>query len=176
MGDAGDEIRSWYAEVVAKNYRLFYTIAYGVLHDAHAADDATQEAMLRAFEKIAALTEPAGVVPWLAQITRNVSLDIRKKGGKRKVRGLGDQTMDRIPGAAAKEPRATERRMILDEINRLPAPQALVVTLRYLEDLSIDEIAIRLGITPNTARVRLHRALTALGEKPFIRRLGEEAS
>src|SRR6185503_17686380 len=86
MGDAGDEIRSWYAEVVAKNYRLFYTIAYGVLHDAHAADDATQEAMLRAFEKIAALTEPAGVVPWLAQITRNVSLDIRKKGGKRKVR------------------------------------------------------------------------------------------
>jgi RNA polymerase sigma-70 factor, ECF subfamily len=51
---------------------------------------------------------------------------------------------------------------VRDAVRRLPEPYRMVLSMRYLDDLSQAEIAKRLGMPEGTAKVRLHRARKAL--------------
>src|ERR1017187_4766555 len=73
------ETRLWFERVVVKNYRMLYGIAFNILRHAQSAEDATQEAVLRAYSQLGTLDNPQTVAGWLARITQNVARDMRKK-------------------------------------------------------------------------------------------------
>src|SRR3954471_82605 len=73
------ELRSWFEEQVVENHRLFYSIAYQVLRDAHEAEDAVQTAVCKAWSNLGELHDPAAVVGWVAKITRHTAIDMGRK-------------------------------------------------------------------------------------------------
>lgn len=136
------------------------------------AEDAAQEAILRAWRAWPALRERASAHAWLASITVNVCRDwLRGRFGARLrlteslSQGSGE------PRALARlddDPGGSDYAVALDlraAINALEEDLRLVVTLRYYAGMDSSAIGAVLGVPPATARTRLRRALGLLRDR-----------
>jgi len=92
---------------------------------------------------------------------RRRALDQHRRWWRRKVNlhPPGDRVLER---AASEDPEVIERDRALTWIARLPRPQAEVVLLRVIGDLSTEEVAELTGRSPGAVRVLQHRALRRL--------------
>lgn len=169
----GESQEQWYARIVGDYYRFLYATAYPIVRNASDAEDAVQTATLNGFKRLEALNDERAIVSWMAMITRNAALDIVRKR-KRTAGGTGAADAEEIQ-IAADEPDERyqmdedQREIVFDAVAELPESQAAVITLRHVEGLEIAELAERLGITANNARVRLFRAYEKLRANPSIR-------
>jgi RNA polymerase sigma-70 factor (ECF subfamily) len=118
------------------------------------AEEAVQEALVRAWLRRDACRSPEAPLPWLLEITRNEARRV-----------LGRQA--RLGSLAPLHPAPTEDDALAEAAVRLTVEQALgtlaerdrrVLHLRYAEDLTQVEVARRLGLPEGTVKVRLHRA------------------
>ena len=147
------------------------------------AEDAAQEASLRAWRSWDALRDEEATRSWLLRITVNVCHDwLRGRFGTRIRRtesldASGDiGTLDLDPGrmhhAATLDLRSA--------INRLEEPLRVAVVLRYYADLDSAEIGAALSVPPATVRTRLRRALEllqdALATDPHLRAMRAQGS
>jgi RNA polymerase sigma-70 factor (ECF subfamily) len=126
------------------------------VRDAGAAEDVTQEALLRAWRGRGACAAPDRPLPWMLAITRNEALRFRAR--PHLVHEL--TALDRAEEAHAPAPRAESIAARLDvrsAVNRLTEPDRLLLRLRYEADLTQSQIAARLGIPEGTVKIRLHR-------------------
>ena len=169
------KLRDWFERKVVENHRLFYTIAWQILGDQHEAEDAVQNAACKAWGSLGELHDPATVVGWVARITRNVAIDMRRKRRERAAEAdelsAGESGVVDPPAAEQADERAAMRALIA----RLPANQAVVVTMRFYENMDGPSIARALGMTDNAVRVRLHRGLERLGRMLREREAAREA-
>jgi RNA polymerase sigma factor (sigma-70 family) len=119
------------------------------------AEDVTQEALLRAFIGMSRLRDPDRFVGWLCGIAVNLA--------KMRLRRLALQKRVAVgaPIVVADEDRELLR-AVQDAVALLPSGQRDVVVMHYVDDLSCDEIARLLGMSPGAVRVRLHRARAQL--------------
>ena len=169
----GETQEQWYARIVGDYYRFLYATAYPIVRNAMDAEDAVQTATLNGFKRLDALNDERAIVSWMAMITRNAALDIVRKR-KRTAGGTGAADAEEIQ-IAADEPDERyqmdedQRAIVFDAIEDLPESQAAVITLRHVEGLEIAELADRLNITANNARVRLFRAYEKLRANPSVR-------
>jgi RNA polymerase sigma-70 factor (ECF subfamily) len=67
-----------FARLVASTQTMAYAVARSVLHDPGLAEDATQDAYLRAFRRLQDLQEPGGFIPWLRRIVITIALNMRR--------------------------------------------------------------------------------------------------
>ena len=169
----GESQEQWYARIVGDYYRSLYATAYPIVRNASDAEDAVQTATLNGFKRLNALNDERAIVSWMAMITRNAALDIVRKR-KRTAGGMGAADAEEIQ-IAADEPDERyqmdedQRKIVFDAIADLPESQAAVITLRHVEGLEIADLADRLNITANNARVRLFRAYEKLRSNASIR-------
>ena len=163
-------VREWLGTVLASHYRLFYAIALGYLKDASFAEDAVQTAAVKGLLNLKNIRRPGSFVSWFAKITRYTCIDFLRH----KKRILED-SLDADKGRSAPEPapfsRVDQQRCLLSEISKLPPSQAIVIQLRFLEDLGSEEIADQLGLKRNAVEVRLHRALAKLAKSNPLKML-----
>jgi RNA polymerase sigma-70 factor (ECF subfamily) len=144
---------------------------------AEAAAEAVQETQLRALQKRLEYSPGVGSVrAWLHGIMDNVLLETARSLGRQPAQpperaGAWERlAADLTPDAAEAVP---DRLAIADYLARLPAEHRQMLQLRFYGGLSHEEIAIRLGISPGNARVRLCRALAAAKALAGVS-LGEE--
>lgn len=151
---AGDERA--FASVYDDHRGRLYRVAYGVLLDPHEAREAVQEAFLQ-LHRAAPKWEPrAAVGTWLHRVVLNHCLGLKP----RLLRLARPIVSPRPPLTPEHEATLTEAMRVVErELARLPMKQRAVATLFLESELSPAEIAPLLDITPNTARVTLHRAL-----------------
>lgn len=156
-----EQLREWFEGRVTENYPLFYSVAYQVLRNSHDAEEAAQDGVLKAWDDIATLENPAALVGWVARIVRNGALDFKKK---RRPEVGHEATFAVTPGRDEGGGRVhwDEREKLWQAVARLPENQAVVITLRVKDGLSNGEIARRLGVSENVVRVRYHRGLENL--------------
>src|SRR5579859_1488098 len=136
------------------------------------AEDAAQEAILRAWRAWPALRERDSARAWLTSITINVCRDwLRGRfGASRRLTEPLDET-DGAPRALAlldSDPGASDHAAALDlraAINTLDEDLRLIVTLRYYAGMDSSAIGAALGMPAATARTRLRRALGLLRER-----------
>jgi len=152
-----------------RHNRTLWRLARGILrHDAD-AEDAVQEAYLRAFARIHEFRGDSSLGTWLAHIAINEAL--RLLGTRRVTADLSEATEGAAPEGPwrpglASPPQDPERAAARQELRRsveravdaLPAPFRLVFVLRVVEQASVEETAAMLGIPPATVKTRLHRA------------------
>jgi RNA polymerase sigma factor (sigma-70 family) len=145
-----------------------YRLAGLLLGDAAEAEDATQEALLRAGKSIGSLRDPAGFGAWFDRILVNGCRDRLRR--RRRVRFVPLDGDAGTIGRAAPDPFRSihDRDEVLGAMAALDDDQRLVVVLHYWADLTLQDVAIRVGWPLGTVKTRLHKALERMR-----RRLGE---
>jgi RNA polymerase sigma-70 factor, ECF subfamily len=141
-----------------------YRLAGFLLGDAHEAEDATQEALIRAWRSIGSLRDPDGFRPWFDRILVNLCRD--RLRGRRRIRfipldGTAELVHARDPFAAV-----LDRDEVLGRLNMLDSDERIVVVLHYWADLTLVAVAQRLGWPIGTVKSRLHRALDTMAGSP----------
>jgi RNA polymerase sigma-70 factor (ECF subfamily) len=164
-----------FATVIRRCERMALAVAYAHLGDASRAADAVQEALLKAWQKLGGLEDPARFRAWLCHIVRNVAVDLRRQfkptediASRDESALAGGPTSDDLDSAERRE-RVAAALSTLDDVSRS------VVVLRYYEDLSSREIGELLGLSAAAVDMRLTRArqqlrplLAAMIEGPAI--------
>ncbi|MGA3056583.1 MAG: sigma-70 family RNA polymerase sigma factor [Candidatus Limnocylindrales bacterium] len=154
------------------NARLLqsYRLATLVLRNRDEAEDATQEAIARAWSRWSSLRDPSRFDAWFDRILVNVCRNRLRHGRTIRVVELADAIAE---PAADTHAGALSRMELAPAFERLTPDQRIVVVLRYWRDLSVDEIAERLAVPAGTVKSRLHYALKSMRKAmaPF-----EEAS
>ena len=122
--------------------------------------DAMQEVFAAALAKLSGLRDPARFAPWLASIARNCARDWFKRHANTRELARDPVDFDGAPeqGGAGLADTLT----LLAGLRELPDDYRELLILRFVEGLTGPEIAVELGMTPGSVRVKLHRGLTTL--------------
>jgi RNA polymerase sigma-70 factor (ECF subfamily) len=160
----GDVAR--YRELVERHQRRVYAVAWSRLGDAALAEEATQEAFIRAYRNLPLLGDGAKFPAWISAIARNLAISLglrhRRELNKRERWALEQPTVE-APAATQEEICSPE--MLRQTLAELPNAHRECLVLFYLEGKSGAETAATLGITETALRMRLSRARTVLREK-----------
>lgn len=167
MPDAGvvervlDGDREAYAVLVERYQRSVHSVALSILGDFQAAEDATQEAFVTAFEKLGNLRKPERFGPWLLRIVRHKSLDVvRRRKATVPLEQVEEVAADTVDPALSE---ASAR--LLAEVQRLPERERQVVMLRHFDGHSAKETAMHLGQAVGTVTKTLSRAHARLRKR-----------
>lgn len=161
-----------FEEVVRRYQRRVYAVALRIVRTHDVADDVAQEAFVRAWRSLDRfeLGRPFG--PWVCRIAGNLALNhvrsprAREEGlpeGHAEVAASGQGPLEAVLDDEA-------RRVLEVAIAGLPAEQRAVFVLRAIEELSYDEIARALELSPGTVMSRLFRARQRLARalQPYL--------
>jgi RNA polymerase sigma factor (sigma-70 family) len=145
-----------------------FRTAYLITGDATEAEDAAQEAFVKAYRALDRFREGSPFRPWMLRIVGNTARNRRRSAGRQLGLRLRAQaaapTAQAVPSAEAAAVRDERRRELLDAINALPADDRLVIGARYFLDLSEAEIAALVGVAQGTVKSRLFRARRRLAD------------
>lgn len=170
--------RNAYADVVDIYKDKVYQLCYRMLGNKHEAEDMAQEAFIRAYVNIDSFNLNLKFSTWLYRIATNLCIDrIRKKKPDyfldAEVSGTDGLTMYSTIPANSKLPEDEVesmelQEMIQREISQLPEKYRSVIVLKYIEELSLNEISEILDLPLGTVKTRIHR-----GREVLRRQLGK---
>jgi RNA polymerase sigma-70 factor (ECF subfamily) len=174
--------RERYAELVARHQRRASRIAYHYLRDSAEADEAVQDAFVKAYQHLASFREELPFDVWFTRILINGCLD-RIKARTRRERWLlpmagsrpgGDSTgayperdmTERVAGGGPSPEQALlgreRRRQIAAALAKLPERQRSVFVLSHVDGRTSREVSALTGLNESTVRVHLFRAIRKL--------------
>jgi RNA polymerase sigma-70 factor (ECF subfamily) len=162
-----------YGELVQAYQGIAFRTAYLIAGSAAEAEDAAQEAFVKAWAALRRFRSGAPFRPWILQIVANEARNRRRAAGRRAHLTL--RTVAATPtGEAAPSPEATaldaeQREGLLQAVNDLREDDRLVIACRYFLGLTEEETAATLGWRRGTVKSRLSRALGRLRQQ-----IGEE--
>jgi RNA polymerase sigma-70 factor (sigma-E family) len=138
-------------------------LAHIMLGDRQSAEDAVQEAFYGLYRRWSGLSDPDRAVHYVRSAVLNHCRSVlRRRTSSQAPRDLLDQQHDVISAESAVLT-GEERREVMAALRRLPARQREALVLRFYLDLSAEEAAATMGISPSTVRSATHRALATLG-------------
>jgi RNA polymerase sigma-70 factor (ECF subfamily) len=151
-----------FAILVDEHQRYVYNLALRVLKDENEALDLTQETFVRAWAALPNFRGQSQFRTWLYRIVTNLCYN-RLPNLRRSLNELGDDVMEDIPDSnfdtPAREFESNERRRHLHQaIEDLDANYKLLITLRYQNELSYEEIASTLNLPLGTVKTGIFRA------------------
>jgi RNA polymerase sigma-70 factor (ECF subfamily) len=144
------------AEVYAGSFRRLVVQLYAVTGDLGEAQDAVQEAFVRALaapRRFAELSNPEG---WLRAVALNVAISRYRR------RRVLDRIVRDIRPPSPVPDSSPEHFALMCALRRLPVGQRHAIALHYLVDLPIEEVAETLGVSVGTVKSRLSRGRVAL--------------
>jgi RNA polymerase sigma-70 factor (ECF subfamily) len=153
-----------FAALVRLTFPAMYRHAHRRLIDTRAAEDAVQEALLRAYRALPALRGDYQVAAWLHRIVANVCAD---EGNRRRREAMANARLSAQPetphpSAEESTSRTEVARTVAAAIGALPSSYREALVLRDILELEYADVASRAGITEDNARARVHRARAAL--------------
>ena len=166
---AADGDRDAYGRIVAACQNAITAIALAITRDVPASEDIAQEAFLSAWQHLKRLNNPDSFLPWLRQITRNLSRDHLRAC----VRGARPVDDADAAIAAAADPAPSPMQQLIDDehqaaagelISALPEDSREVLLLFYREGQSSQQVATLLGLSDAAVRKRLSRARQVVRE------------
>ncbi|MFT3892590.1 MAG: sigma-70 family RNA polymerase sigma factor [Anaerolineales bacterium] len=151
-----------FAVLVDEHQRYVYNLALRVVKDENEALDLTQETFVRAWTALPNFKGQSQFRTWLYRIVTNLCYN-RLPNLRRSLNDLGDDVMEDIPeinfNAPAQEFELNEtRRHLYQAIDALDTNYKLLITLRYQNELSYDEIASTLNLPLGTVKTGIFRA------------------
>lgn len=158
LAGAGDEAA--FEDLIRPLLEPGLRLAFAMLGNRADAEDATQEAVTRAWRRLGQLRPGAPMRPWFLAIVANQCRSVRRSRWFRVAR-LPELLRD----VAWADP--AERLDLASALRRLPPTDRQALFMRYYLDLPLAEVAAALGVTEAAARVRLHRACRRL--RPGLR-------
>ncbi len=155
-----------YDYLVAKYSKRVVSIAWGLVRNAHDAEDLAQEAFVKAYETIGRFKtgEPFG--PWIFRIVTNLSLDVLKHRRRVRQEELSEAEPAARRDSADLPARSHEIGSRIDTaIQSLPEMQRIVARLHLVEQFEHAEIARMIGLSEGTVRSHLSLARAKLKQR-----------
>jgi RNA polymerase sigma-70 factor (ECF subfamily) len=158
---------SAFEEIVRAHWDTAFRLAYVITRHAADAEDAAQDAIVKAWRAFGRFRAGEPVRPWLLRIVANEARNRRRSSGRRAQ--LAVRAAVQLSGGAAPSPEdlvaaAEERALLLTRLEQLPEQARLVLACRYLLGLSEVETGAALGLRRGTVKSRTSRALERLRE------------
>jgi RNA polymerase sigma-70 factor (ECF subfamily) len=148
-----------FAALTRRHVDRAFRLAWAILGDEAQAEDAAQDAFAVAWRKRAGLREPERFDAWFERILVNTCRDRLRQRGRNRVRAVEALPETGVPDESVQ---VGLRGAVEDALAGLDADHRIVVVLRYWADLTVDEIADRVGVPSGTVKSRLHYALRTL--------------
>ena len=165
-----------FAALLARHGPMVLGVCRGVLDDPHDVDDAFQATFLVLVKKAAALRDGDRLAPWLYGVARRVSLRARSDATRRRTRERNGSEEPTTPPPTLDAELRELQTLIREEVDRLPGVDRMAVVLCYLEGLTHEEAADRLGWPVGTVKGRLARARDKLRDRLTRRGVGLPAA
>ena len=136
-----------------------FRLAYSILKEAAKAEEVTQDIFLKLWQVLTDYDGRASLSTWLYTIARNTSLSASRAESYRRTLPIEDCA----PPVSDWE--AGLRQLEIEEfVQRLPEMQQKVITLFYLQDRSVEDVAQMMNLPEGTVKSHLHRARRSLAD------------
>jgi RNA polymerase sigma factor (sigma-70 family) len=157
-----------YEEIVQTYQGIAFRVAYVIAGSAADAEEAAQDAFVKAYRALGRFRPGAPFRPWLLRIVANEARNRRRSAVRRESLALRTAA-EQASGDAAPSPEAAvlvaeQRETLLRALEGLREEDREVISCRYLLDLSEEETAGALGLRRGTVKSRTSRALARLRE------------
>ena len=168
------EARERYAELVGRHQRRASRIAFHYMRDAAEADEAVQDAFVKAYSHLASFREELPFEVWFTRILINGCLDRIKARTRRErwiapmpegpggERDFAERTPGRGPSPEDQLMARERRRELATALAKLPERQRSVFMLSHYEGCTSREVSALTGLNESTVRVHLFRAIRKL--------------
>ena len=155
--------RPAFETIVEMETTTAYRLAFAILGSHADAEDAAQDAFVRAWRDLPTLRDPGRWPAWFRRLVVRSALDLAKRRRRRAEITLDPAAQGAFdpPGPDAIGP-AASRHDLLQALARLSADDRALIALRFAADLEVPDVAAALGIPLGTAKSRLHRAMARL--------------
>lgn len=155
--------------LVAKYEKMAYTIAFRVLENREEAEEAVQDSFVKMYRALSTFQFSSKFSTWFYRIVYRTSLSALRQQRvfvDYEEAGPTDLTEGEMDTASSLLERADRKETIARVLKKLPADEALLLTLYYLEECSVDEVCQITELTPSNVKVKLFR-----GRKRFYETL-----
>ncbi|HUU14306.1 MAG TPA: sigma-70 family RNA polymerase sigma factor [Terriglobia bacterium] len=164
---AGD--REAFGQLVERYQKRVFALVFHLLYRRDEVEDIAQEIFFKVFRTIGSYNHRASFGTWLNRVAVNHCYDYLRRIRASRVSYFGELTDEQrhqlesgteSGGASGfnAERRIVLRDLVAKLLDRAPADDRVVLALKELQDLSVEEIADTLKLKPSTVKVRLHRA------------------
>lgn len=143
-------------------FRMFAPMVHGILLarvPSREARDLMQDVFVSALERLGSLRQADAFGGWLAMIARNRATDFHRREEHRRTAPLEDEDV------GVCDPDRAQVEELLAHIRELPAAYSETLVLRLVEGMTGPEISARVGLTPDSVRVNLHRGMALLRKR-----------
>lgn len=155
-----------YEELVRRHQSIAQRVAYLVVRSVPDAQDATQEAFVKAYRALDRFRGDAPFRPWLLRIVHNEAHNARRRATRQDRLALraaeNPASGDAAPSPEAEVLSESARVALHQAVEGLPEPHRTIISCRFFLGLSVTETAVMLGVAPGTVKSRLNRALSRL--------------
>jgi RNA polymerase sigma-70 factor, ECF subfamily len=161
---AGDSAA--FRELLVRHQDRAFGLALRILRSRPDAEEAAQDAFLKAWRGLAGFRGDSSFATWLYRIVARTALDRARTLGARRRRETPLESPDALPDMGppqgVDEERDRQRMIVSRLVGQLPDLQRAVVALYYYEDRSVDRVAETLELPIGTVKTHLHRARATL--------------
>lgn len=169
---AGD--KAGYRDLANRHKDYAFTVAYKIVGTREDAEEVAQDAFIQAFQALPQFNKESKFTTWFYRIVFNAALMFKRKNriqtddieASQSAQAASADTLDEIKSAE-------QKRYIQKALNHLSPDDVTMITLFYLKEQNLEEIAQIVGISADTAKVKLCRARKRLAEE-MKRLLGNE--
>lgn len=147
-----------FAELYALTYNKVYNFARHYLRDAHLAQDAMQEVYISALKNLNKLCDPTLFIAWLNRITFHVCYDMSQKLNRDNFSSAADEILELIQDShplsnpEAHYQQKDEYARLYAAMDSLPFQEKQVLTMRYYNNMKLDEIADAMELSRSTIK------------------------
>ncbi len=151
--------------LIARHGPMVLGVCRSILADPDDVEDAFQATFLVLVRRARGLKDRDALAPWLFGVARKVARRARADGSRRRARERPERGADRIAIGPEDFDLRERRGLVRDEVARLPDAERSAVVLCFLEGLTHEEAAARLGWPIGTVKGRLARAKGRLADR-----------
>ena len=166
--------KSGYKDLANRHKDYAFTVAYKIAGTREDAEEIAQDAFIQAFQALPTFNQEAKFTTWFYRIVFNAALMFKRKNRIRAEDIELSQSAQYVTADTDKNLKITEQRQYIQKaFNHLSPDDVTIITLFYLKEQSLEEIAKVVGISAETAKVKLCRARKRLAET-MSKMLGKE--
>jgi RNA polymerase sigma-70 factor (ECF subfamily) len=160
--------KSAFKELINRHKDYAFTVAYRILNNREDAEEVAQDAFMQAFGALKSFNAESKFTTWFYRIVFNAALMQQRKN---KVVSIDIETSSEAflvshSSDSAEDLQKNERKKAIQKaLQNLSADDTAMITLFYLKELSLEEIAEITKISAETAKVKIHRARKRLSEE-----------
>jgi RNA polymerase sigma factor (sigma-70 family) len=156
------------AELINRYKGMVYTIAHKVLKDKDEAEEAAQEAFVKAFTKLSLFRMDSSFSSWLYRIAYNTAISRtreKKREQEYQQEAIATESFEQQAKAFSTLEQDDRKRYLNQAMQQLDSNDNLMLILFYYDGKSLEEIAQITGYTDSNVKVRLYRARKKLHEE-----------